>query len=110
MPRLRFTVLSFDEKGNGTARDEEGFAEYTFTGKPGTIDAGNLLTAEIYNANPLVLEEILIEKGRNALRERKQFQSQGDGITSDRTPGRASEEKPSDRTRNPSENIRRKPE
>jgi hypothetical protein len=109
MPRLEFRVLSVDENGNGTAVDGVGFAEYTFTKKPGTIDVGDTLSAEIYNANPLVLEEILIEKGRNALREREEFQSQGDGITSDRALGRANEEKPSNRTRNPDENIRRKP-
>lgn len=110
MPRLDYKVLSIDENGNGTAVDRQGFAECIFTDKLGKVGVRDILSAEIYNANPLVLEEIIIEKGLNALKERKQFQSQGDGITSDRTPGRANEEKPSDRARNPSENIRRKPQ
>jgi hypothetical protein len=109
-PRANFQVLTFDDKGRGTARDNVGFGEYTFRHKPGTIDAGNTISGEINSTNPLIIEDIIIETGRCAMTERREFLSKGDGITSEKEFGKANEEKPSDETRNPNKDIRRKPE
>ena len=106
-PRATYRVLSFDERGRGTAGDET-YNAFTFMSEPGTIDVGDVISGEPNIPDATFLEDIIIEKGRNALTERPWIISEGLGITSTNKFGEANQDPPSDRTRNP-ENIRRKP-